>query len=152
MATWSEIQRTRLSGEEQLLSGSIPGFSFQDRAKAEVTTIRGNYTTTHNKTYSLCVWLKENYPYEMPSLYITAPCPLYGHNGKTIQNYGTSHTMHVWTPDWNNYVKICHTKSEYWAASDTIVGIIMKGFLWLEAFDVHCKTGKSIDTLSLTYS
>lgn len=151
MATWSDVQRNRLYFEEQLLSNEIPHFYFQDRAQAGLTTIRGNHTTTANRTYPLCVWVKSNYPYEMPALYVTAPSPLYGYGGKTIQSFGTSHTMHVWEPDWNNYVKICHTKSEYWTASDTMVGILMKGFLWLEAFEVHCRTGQSIDTLSLTY-
>lgn len=152
MAVWSESQRIRLASEASILAEEMPHFSFHDPVRAESTTVRGIHTSSANKTYNLCLWLKSGFPYEMPGLYVTSPCPLYGYGGKTIQSYGTSHAMHVWEPDWNNYVKICHCKSEYWTASNAIVSVLMKGFLWLEAFEAHCKTGRTIDSYSLTYS
>jgi|SRR5215207_94892 len=152
MAIWSESQKIRLATEASILEDELSHFSFHDAAQAEVTTVRGWHTSSTGKTYNLCVWLKSGFPYTMPGLYITSPCPLYGYGAKTIQSYGTSHAMHVWEPDWNNYVKICHCKSEYWTASNTIVSVLMKGFLWLEAFEAHCKTGRTIDSYSLTYS
>jgi hypothetical protein len=151
MAVWTENQRVRLVYEEGLLAEEFPHFSFQDRAQAGLTTVRGVHTSSANSNYSVCVWLKSGFPYEMPGLYITSPSPLYGYGGKTIQSHQTSHAMHVWAPDWNNYVKICHCKSEYWSASNTIVSVLMKGFLWLEAFEAHLRTGRSIDAYSLTF-
>lgn len=151
MANWSLMQQTRLAGEMNLIAREIPGFEIYDRTRADITTVRGNYISTANRTYTLCVWLTASYPDAVPNLYLISPCPLYGHGGKTIQSYGTSHTMHSWSSDWNNYAKICHTKLEFWSAADTIIGVIMKGFLWVEAFEVHCKTGQSIDTLSRSY-
>lgn len=151
MGVWTEEQRMRLALEESLLGEEFPHFSFHDRTQAGRTTVRGSHPTTAGNTYSICLWLKEGYPHTMPGLYITSPCPLYGCNYQTIQSYGISHAMHVWEPDWNNYVKICHCKSEYWTASNNIVGVLMKAFLWLEAFEVHKRTGCSIDSYSLTY-
>jgi hypothetical protein len=151
MAVWPEEQRIRLAWEESVLRDEFPHFSFQDRTQAGLTTVRGLHQTSASNTYGVCLWLKNGYPHTMPSLYITSPCPLYGYGYKSIQSYGTSHYMHVWEPDWNNYVKICHCKSEYWTASNNIAGVLMKAFLWLEAFEVHRRTGSNIDSYSLTY-
>lgn len=151
MAVWTEDQRMRLVLEESLLAEEFPHFSFQDRTQAGLTTVRGTHTSSAGNSYNVCVWLKSGYPHIMPDLYITSPCPLYGYGSKTIQSFGTSHLMHVWEPDWNNYVKICHCKSDYWTASSNIVSVLMKGFLWLEAFEAHRRTGSNIDEYSLTF-
>jgi hypothetical protein len=154
MAGWSASQRTRLAYEEALIREHMPHFWFRDHAKAGLTTVWGEHVTAANRAYTLCIWIKAGFPYEMPGLYVTSPCPLYGYRGKTIQSWAeeySSHTMHVWKSDWNDYVKICHTKEEYWNASDTLLSILMKGMLWLEAFEVHYRTGQSIDSLSLSY-
>src|SRR5436305_9677612 len=132
MANWTAEQAVRLAYEERLVAQEIPHFVFYDHALGGSTTVRGEHTTTFNQIYSLCVWIKLGYPFDMPALYVVSPKPLYGYQSKTIQSYGNSHDMHVWTPDWNDYVKICHTKGDFWTASDTIVSVLMKGFLWLE--------------------
>lgn len=158
MAFWTEDQRIRLAYEESLLRKEMPHFWFRDHAKGGLTTVWGEYTTTiANRTYMMCIWIKEGFPYKMPGLYVTSPCPLVGYGGKTINswipsgsNLGSS-AMHIWPPDWNNYVKICHNKDEYWDASDSLLGILMKGFLWLEAFEIHCRTGQTINDYSLSY-
>jgi hypothetical protein len=151
MASWTDAQQARLAFEEKLLSQEFPEFYFRDRTVSGLTTVWGKHTTSRTNSYQLAIWIKSGFPYEMPGLYVTDPSPLFGYQGKTIQSYGTSHAMHVWTPDWHNFVKICFCKSEYWSASNTVVSIIMKALLWLEAFEVHRKTGKTIDAYSLTY-
>jgi hypothetical protein len=151
MAVWNQEQRMRLATEARVLQAEFPHFSFQDTAQAEYTSVTGIHCSSANKNYGVCLWLRPSFPYRMPDLYVTSPNPLYGHNFKSIQSYGTSHAMHVWAPDWNNHAKICHCKSEYWSASNTIVSVLMKGFLWLEAFEAHCRTGRSIDSYSLTF-
>ena len=59
--------------------------------------------------------------------------------------------MHTWTSDWAEYVKICHCKEEFWSPSVTLSRVIMKGFLWIEAYEAHCHTGNCIDHYSLGY-
>lgn len=151
MSSWSEEQRFRLAWEESLLKDEFPHFAFYDHAQPALTAVKGVHSTSAGSSYSVCLKPTIGYPHEMPKLYITSPCPLYGYGYKTIQSYGTSHSMHVWEADWNGYVKICHCKSEYWTASNNIVGVLMKAFLWLEAFEVHKRTGRDIDAYSLTY-
>lgn len=151
MAVWDQQQQVRLATEVRLLQQEFPHFSFQNHSQAELTWVSGTQTSSAGKDYGIRLWLRTSFPHQMPDLYITSPTPLYGYAGQTIQSYGTSHAMHVWAPDYNNYVKICHCKSEYWSASNTIVSVLMKGFLWLEAFEAHCRTGRSIDAYSLTF-
>ena len=151
MAVWSESQRVRLAYEESLLASEFSHFGFRDHSKGGLTTVWGDHVTAAGSKYRLCIWIKSGFPYNLPSLYITSPSPLYGYHSKTIQSYGSSHTMHVWESDWNNYVKICHWQSEHWSASYTLVSVLMKGILWLEAFEAHKKTGKNIDAFSLSF-
>ena len=151
MALWNESQRNRLAIEEILLADQFPHFKFRDHAKGGLTTIWGNHITAAENSYTLCIWIVSGFPYDIPSLYVTNPCPLYGYMGKTIQSYGTSHAMHVWETDWNNYVKICHWNAEHWSAMNTLVAVLSKGMLWLEAFEAHKRTGKNIDTFSLSF-
>lgn len=151
MPIWEAAQRERLALEEGIITKELPGFGFRDRDKGGLTTVWGDHTTSADQKYTLCVWIKIGFPFEMPALYIATPKPLYGYGRKTIQSYGTSHAMHVWEPDWADFVRICHCKEEYWSASYTLLSVMMKGFLWLEAYEAHCKTGKSIDDYSLTY-
>lgn len=148
MSTWPESTRYRLAYEEKLLKQEVPHFYFLDRAQAGHTTVRGTYISSSEKTYTLCVRLRIGYPHALPGLYILYPEILYDYYGNTIQSYQTSHSMHVWTPDWNNYVKICHWKQEFWSAENTILTILLKGFLWIEAYELHLRTGKNIDAYS----
>jgi hypothetical protein len=151
MSAWSVSQRTRLAYEEALLTQEVSDFYFCDRELGGLTTVRGNYTSSSNNTYQVCIWIKIQYPIEMPGLYVTYPQPLIGYGGRSIHSYGTSHSMHIWESDWNNYVKICHTKSEYWSPSMTLLNVLMKGFLWLEAYEAHKRTGNYIDYYSLSF-
>lgn len=151
MASWSLQQQQRLAVEEQIIRSEMSHFAFYNKAQGGSTTVQGTHTTATNRSYNLCVWIKQAFPNEMPGLYVTTPCPLIGYGGRTIQSYGTSHEMHVWQSDYQDYAKICHCKTEFWTASDTILSVILKGILWLEAFEVHRRTGQSIDTLSLSF-
>ncbi len=149
---WSEAQVVRLEVEEALLSEELPHFTMHNRHENGLTTVYGDYKSTAGASYRLCLWLKAGYPHSMPSLYVVEPAPLIGYGGKEMNSYGASHVMHCWPPDWNNYLKICHCKENIWTPSETVVGVLMKGFLWLEAFEAHKRTGRTIDEFSLSFA
>jgi hypothetical protein len=151
MGTWTEEQRLRLAFEKQLLAKELDDFWWEDMTKPGVTTIRGDYCSSAGHSYRLCVRLTSKYPYQMPDMYVISPCPLKGYGGKKINKDAAYHSMHIWPSDWNDYVKICHCKDEYWSASNTILGVLMKGILWLEALEIHRKNGKDIDEYSLRF-
>jgi hypothetical protein len=151
MSGWNTSQQQRLTAEKEIFRRELPDFTWYDLAEAQSTSIRGTYTSSAGNSYSLCLLIGSGYPLSMPSLYVTSPNPLYGYGAKTVQSYETSHAMHVWRSDWNGYVKICHCKTEFWSQSETLAGVMMKGMLWLEAFEAHNLTGHTIDHYSLTY-
>ncbi|HKV56918.1 MAG TPA: hypothetical protein VJO32_01505 [Ktedonobacteraceae bacterium] len=151
MANWTYAQQVRLGYEASLLKKELPHFDFYNPTVAGETTVQGYHTTAANRSYLLCIKVRAGFPNQMPYAYILWPCPLVGYGGKTIQSYGTHHKMHVFGPDWNNYARPCLVKEEFWRADNTIVGLVLKGFLWLEAFEVHCRTGKDIESMSLSY-
>lgn len=151
MDLWTEEQRVRLAFEEKLLKNELPGLWWEERINRGATKVKGDYHSSANNSYRICVCLSAHYPNTMPNMYVISPKPLKGYGNKKVTSYGTSHSMHVWESDWNNYVKICHWKDEYWSAANTILGVFMKGFLWLEALEVHRRTGKDIDEYSLSF-
>lgn len=151
MDLWTHEQRVRLAFEEKILRNEMPDFWWEDRITRGATKVKGYYTSSADNFYKICIWIRANYPDTMPDMYIISPSPLRGYGRTRISSYGTSHDMHVWESDWNDYVKICHWKDEYWSSSNTILGVLMKGFLWLEALEVHRRTGRSIDAYSLSF-
>src|ERR1700737_3813812 len=105
MAGWTYTQQKRLELEATILKHEVPHFSFYSPTVAGETNVQGHHTTAANKSYVLCIKIRAGFPNQMPLAYITSPCPLIGYRGKTIQSHGTSHSMHVFSPDWNNYAK-----------------------------------------------
>lgn len=148
---WNNGLAYRLVVEERLINQEMPSFHFHDKTNPAVTTVRGDFYSGSNTQYMLIVWLKGVFPDQMPGLYITWPNPLYDYYGNLVTSHGTNHSFHTWATDWETYVKICHCKAEFWSASNTIVSVIMKGMLWVEAYEVHKRTGRDLDSLSLGF-
>lgn len=147
MSIWSGEQRARLALEEQLLS-KLPGFSFTNREDSSQTAVNGQYTSSTEKSYWLWVWLGPGYPHQAPDLYVQWPRSLKDFWGKPLEKHGTSHSMHLWKSKWPELTNICHWKSEFWSASQTIVSVLAKGILWVEAYEAHLRTGNTIDFYS----
>jgi len=70
---------------------------------------------------------------------------------ETINSVGSSHEFHTLSNGPDGCVQICHFKSEYWDASKTCVGVLFKGLLWLEAYDIYLKTGMSIASILINW-
>lgn len=155
--SWSEHQRLRLALERQLLKQHMPGFDLLDPSGA--TYASGKFTSNSGRIYSVRVNLPERYPDACPKVYITDPMPLWGYRGffgalrqKTIASYGVSHDMHTLGVHDRGWVQVCHFRSERWSASSTLVQVLVKVRLWLEAYEAHCRTGRPIDDFLMTQS
>ena len=139
MRTWEQCQR--LAIEEKLLARYTPDFRFYN--KTGDAYIDGWVMTSGGANwYRLWVGVPPEYPYSPPHLYVGHPHPLWmcGYQ-RTINSLGTSHAFHV-LDNPNGWVKICHT--EYWDASLTCLKILLKGVMWLEAYEAHLRTGQNI--------
>ena len=153
---WTEEQKVRLVTEKRILKKELPHFWWEDQTNPNETKVKGEYISTEGNSYTICLCIGAGYPYEMPRMYIISPNPVIGYGGKKVHVgrkgfLWNSHAMHVNPPDWKDYVNICHWKPEYWSPQNTLLAVLMKGFLWVEALEVHRKTGKDICEYSLNF-
>jgi ubiquitin-protein ligase len=103
--------------------------------------------------YQLTLTIPSGYPDAMPPLYVTGPRILHKYSGRgTINQEGAAHRWHTLGNGQNGCVQICHCKPELWDASKTVVSVLMKGLLWLRAYDAHLASGEDIATFLLTQS
>ncbi|MGV7223638.1 MAG: hypothetical protein ACQ9MH_19185 [Nitrospinales bacterium] len=108
----------------------------------------GWQTTSHRNRFKLRLGIPPYYPDNVPSLFVTSPHTLRSYRGRaTINSQGTSHAYHTMSNGTDGCVKICHFDSAMWDASKTCVAVFMKGILWLEAYEMHLRTGEDIATI-----
>ncbi len=138
----SDKRLRRLVFENKIMEREMPHFQCYNLMSD--TYIQGWHRTRHlSLQLQLTLYLPDQYPYEKPNLYLTSPITLWGFgHSYTINAEEMSHTFHTGLNGPNGCVQICHTG--YWTSSNTIVGVLIKGFLWCEAYDIHLRTGKTI--------
>jgi hypothetical protein len=126
--------------ERQILSKYFPDFSWINPTDPEKTRVEGDLRTNSKNVYTLRVYVPSDFPNSRPDLVVTSPYPLKGYAGKSLGE--TSASMHTLDPR-DGYVKICHYKD--WIPNLTLYLVVLKGRIWLEAFEAHKRTGKPID-------
>jgi len=98
--------------------------------------------TNSGKVYTIKVDLSENYPYNIPKVFITHPKPLLTRSGGSMLE--PSHTMHTLQGE-NGCVRVCHYGTQDWHPNVTLYQIIIKVRVWLEMYENHLKTGRPLD-------
>lgn len=141
---WTSEQHQRLALEHRLLQQEGFGqFSvYWDQAR-QTYHAEGIATTNSGRKYNLYLVIPTNFPYERPSLYITAPSPLYTYSGSQLTAIGVSHDMHTLAPS-NGCVQICHWRDARWHSSILLYRVFLKGLIWLEAYEQHLATGRPL--------
>lgn len=134
----------RLNYEKRIMQKQLSYFHFYGGGKNPYFS--GYYPTPIKKhIFGLKASIPQWYPDEMPQLYVTSPNKLYTYNGyETINAEGISHKFHTLPNGPKGCVQICHFKPETWDASQTCIGVFLKGMLWVQAYEIHLVTGKSI--------
>jgi len=133
----------RLSLEDSLLRQYFHGFHIQDLAGGPNRGVVGTLTTNSGRRYSL--WLPlGSFPLEAPNLYVINPL-LYDYHGNPLWEQGVRSDMHVLSPDQYGHVQICHYRDSHWSPDVTLYKIVMKGRIWLEAYESHLRTGQPVD-------
>ena len=136
----------RISIENSILN--IDGFSqFQIYRYTDGNSyfLWGDHKTNSGKTYTLWSPLPSNYPNARPPIYVYKPNPLIGYDWtKTINSYGISHCMHTLNNGPNGEVQICHWRDALWHSAITLNKVMLKVVIWLEAYEQHLSSGKSI--------
>ncbi|XP_028404882.1 uncharacterized protein LOC114527436 [Dendronephthya gigantea] len=138
---WTPAQRTRLVTEKRILEQFFPGrvqwIDPQGDTKVEVSL-----NTNNGNKYRLRIYLKaadsssSDFPNSVPDMVVCSspkPMPKWGADGK-------KHTLGYR----DNFVKICHYRTSRWTDRSTLYEVVMKGRVWLEAYEGHLMTGKCL--------
>ena len=138
---WSATQQRRLGFEKDLLEKY-----FRNRVAwinpTGDTRVEVRVTCTNDKQYTLRVYLPADYPNSCPQMVVSSPSSfLRMKNGSLLNGMsGANHTL----GSKDGCTQICHFNSSLWRDDNTLYQIIMKGLIWLEAYEAHLRTGESL--------
>ena len=146
---WSVEQCKRLAFEEAVLGLEMPQVRFYNYSHD--TYVEGAFAVAGDwREYVLRVDLHDGYPDHMPSLYVMSPHTLYRAGGGTINELGGGHAFHTRANGPGGCVEICHCSAQNWDASRTLVQVLIKGVLWLTAYQAHLETGRPLSEFMLS--
>ena len=135
----------RLALENQILKQE--GFDqfvvYQDNTNGSYYA--AGYTNSNSgRAYRLYITIPAGYPYQRPAMYITDPLPLLMADGSRITALGVSHNMHTLAPSDNGMVQICHWRDARWHSGILLHKVLLKGLIWIEAYEQHLATGQHL--------
>ena len=135
---WSDRQKHRIDIEKNLLTEYFSDRTFWN---ANNTKVEIHMNTNDNTKYVLQILLPEDFPYSSPTLCVISP-RLELRNGEYFPESSTSlHTL----INIDGHTTICHFHPQFWTQDNTLYQVIMKGRLWLEAYSLYHRTGKTMD-------
>ena len=131
----------RLQHERAILERYFPNKYKFENLNSSNEFLDVGVKTQSGKVYRLNIRLRPDYPNSLPEVYIVFPLPLRKHDGSILN--GVSHEFHTLGND-GDKIKICHYIPEKWNPNHSLYRIILKGRIWLEAYEGHLETGKPI--------
>lgn len=146
---WTTEQRYRLAAEKKLLEKYFPDFIFENPRSDTECYIYGEICSSRNNKYRIKIQIP-NFPNCCPKTYLCSPKYLLDYNGNLLNSIGSSHKMHILTPNNEGLIQLCLYKKERWTASCTLVKLLLKAVLWFEAYEAHLETGKDLDAFVIT--
>lgn len=127
----------RLKDEFYLLSQAFSPKQFRLSSNSLTIALQ----TNSKKIYTVKIEL-DNYPYNVPKVFITNPKPLYDRSGRAMLD--DSHPMHT-LPGENGCTRICHYGFSQWHPGVYLYQVVVKVRVWLEVYETHLKTGHPLD-------
>ena len=131
---WTRVQLHRILVERDILNTYFPGKVtwLQGQTKVEV-----RMTTNNDNEYCLRVYLADDFPNSVPDMVVAqSPKPM-----PNWENNGQTHTL----KRRDGFVRICHYRVSNWSSENTLYQVLLKGRLWLEAYEAHLRTSKPLD-------
>jgi hypothetical protein len=142
---WTAEQRQRLALEHQILhQEGFTQFSVYWYQSTDTYEASGVTSSNSGRAYSLSIPIPSGFPYQRPPMYLTHPLPLYMADGTRVSSLGVSHQMHTLAPCSNGYVQLCHWRDARWHSNILLQKVFLKGLLWIEAYEQHLATGRSL--------
>ena len=137
--SWGKAEQARLVKEKNVLEHHFPGNvvwiepTNRHNSKVEVTL-----KTDNDNKYTLKIYIG-NFSNALPHMVVVSspkPMPIWG---ESYQNHTLSRH--------DGYFRISHSHSSQWSDRCTLYDVIMKGRVWLEAYEGHIRTGKPVNCL-----
>ena len=131
---WSQAQRQRLAAEKSVLehyfSGCVKWIDPASDTKVEVTL-----KTNNDNRYTLRIYIGD-FPSSIPDMVVvSSPKPM---PGAWKSGSADNHTL----SQRDGYLRICHYHSSQWNDRSSLYEVVMKGRVWLEAYEGHLRTGQ----------
>ena len=144
---WTSAQQSRLAYEKELLEkyfGSrVSWINPTGNTRLEVSV-----TCSNEKKCTLRVYIPSNFPNDCPKMVAIPPqrtwFSYYLRKKDGSKMNGKSAEFHTLSGI-DGYIHICHFKASLWTDNNTLYQVVMKGLIWLEAYEAHLRTGKSMD-------
>ena len=141
--SWSSQQQRRLGMEKGILEKKLNNVSWFNATSRGNTRVEWRVNTNNGKGYTLRVYIPKDFPDECPIMVVSSPSsPLKGKDGSLLNcSSGKQHTLSAH----DGLTQICHFNSSKWMSENTLLQILMKGRLWLEAYEIHLETGEDLE-------
>ena len=130
----------RLNLEKSVLQRYLPSntYVFKDISSSSPYVLMAARTNRGN-VYTLRIDLA-NFPNSIPPAFVTRM--LRTKNGELMND--VSATMHTLSSEYG-YTRICHYGTNSWVPNVSLYKVYIKCRLWLEMYELHLQTGKTID-------
>lgn len=136
---WSAHQRGRLGVEKELLEKYFRGrVNWINPTRRGQTQVEVQVTCSNDKQYTLRIYLPSDYPNSCPDMVVKTSSQLKASNGEYLKNYPIDNYIGR-TRD--GYTGISHNRPDLWSNNNSLYQVVMKGLIWLEAYEVHLRTG-----------
>lgn len=140
---WSSQQQARLGLEKDVLDTKLINVQWINPTSAGNTRVEWQVNTNNGKSYTLRVYLASDFPNSCPKLVVSSPSsPLRKRDGSLLNS--TSGKDHVLSAH-DGLTQICHFIENRWTSENTIYQVLMKGRIWLEAYEIHLRTGEFLE-------
>jgi len=98
---------------------------------------------TMGKKYVLRLYISQNFPTSYPSMVVIAPGGILRRKDHSLLRFASLQDHVLSSRD--GYTRISHYPESNWVGNKTLVQVIKKGLVWLEAYEIHLRKGGSID-------
>lgn len=126
--------------EKKILRKYFPDFYWIDPTGD--AQVEGTLRTNDGCEYRIRLYIPPDYPNSEPDMVIIDPSPLLDYDGNDVTEFENRYHLHLNQPR-DGWPTICYTKE--WTPETTLYKVLLKGRLWVEAFEAHLNTGRKLD-------
>ncbi len=142
--TWTANQCQKLGFEKDLLDKYFQNrVTWIDPTRRGHTKVEVQVTCSNDKQYTLRVYVPSDYPNSCPDVVVKTLSKLKARNGMNLEDYSVENYIGR-TRD--GYMGIGHVRPDLLGNSNTLYKVVMKGLIWLEAYEAHLCTGQPMSS------